>query len=520
MSPSGIKTWLPTEVKKQNQITSKLIDLFESYSYEPILIPTLVDINIIEKANSKFTSEYFKLVDRDGKTLALRTELTQPIAKAISTRASELKFPQKLYYNSSIFRYRGIATDDSREIQQIGIECIGSNDDREIIKLLLASLELLKLEDYTITITTAKIWEKIFEIYGKPNLSMQEELELKDSQTLASQVYRSLLLGDLLAFRNLSRDDHQLQSLLESSPEAIEKAFDLDLSDIKFYLSLSNKIKFDPLQTPELKLYTGIHFNVISKNEGKLLALGGRYDRLCKSFGADLEAIGFAFYLPRLISAMESEKSQKKRGHTLKIAVSKGTLFEGAVAFLQSQGIAIEDISNKRKLILSAKSAQDLGYKDIEILMVRGHDVPIYVDHGAADLGIVGIDVVIDSKTNVMKLRDLNYGHCRLSVCAIQGQYKSVADLPSYTRVATTFPNIAKDFFEKRGLEVEIINLYGSVELGPLTALSDVIVDLVATGTTLKENGLEVLEDIMDCTSILIANPSSFKANSKLLDLC
>jgi ATP phosphoribosyltransferase len=111
----------------------------------------------------------------------------------------------------------------------------------------------------------------------------------------------------------------------------------------------------------------------------------------------------------------------------------------------------------------------------------------------------------------VVKLKDLQYGECKLSVCAVKNLYKSITDLPSQIRVATTFPNIARDYFNKLGIDVEIINLYGSVELAPLVGLSDVIVDLVASGKTLEENNLEVIETIMDCTSILIANQSSFK---------
>lgn len=194
---------------------------------------------------------------------------------------------------------------------------------------------------------------------------------------------------------------------------------------------------------------------------------------------------------------------------TLKIAIAKGTLFSEALGFLETKGINVEQSEEtKRKLILPAG-------KNVEILRVRGHDVPIYVEHGAADLGIVGFDVMVDSGSDVMQLRDLNFGTCDLSVCGPKGKYSSVADLPNYVRIATTFPNITKDFFHQRGMEVEIIHLYGSVELGPLTDLSDVIVDLVATGKTLKENGLEVIEEIMPCTARLIANKASYKFYNK-----
>ena len=510
MTLSGIKTWLPSDVRKQEFVTSKLIALYEAAGCEPIVIPTLVDMSVVEKANSKFNSEIFKLVDKDGKVLALRTEMTQPIAKAVASRASELSFPLKLYYNSTIFRYKGIATDDSREIQQIGVEFIGAqaeSSDKEILELLIKSATELGIKDYQITITVASIWQQIFSKFP----------------SVGKQVYDLIRKGDLIGFKNLIPENHALRTLLSDDISKLEQSLDLDLSSVKSLLSLGAMIKFDALQCPDIGLYTGLHFNLIVAGQGKLLAMGGRYDNLCKEFGEDLPAVGFAFYVPRLISTMISQglltpslrgAPEARRGNpsmiekTLKIAVSKGTLLDGAIEFLGKNGISVET-GDKRKLILDASPG--LGFDKIEILLVRGHDVPTYVEHGAADLGVVGVDTVIDSKTNVIRLKDLDYGHCKLCVCAKQGLYKSLTELPNYTRVATTFPNITKDFFDKRGLEIEIINLYGSVELGPLTELSDIIVDLVASGKTLEENGLEVISEIMPCSAILIANEASFK---------
>ncbi len=502
MTLSGIKTWLPSDVRKQEFVTSKLIALYEKAGCEPIVIPTLVDVSVIEKANSKFNSEIFKLVDKDGKVLALRTEMTQPIAKAVASRASELKFPLKLYYNSTIFRYKGIATDDSREIQQIGVEYIGADaksSDTKILELLLQSANELGITGCKVTVTDAKIWRQVIAKFPG----------------IGNQVYDLIRKGDIIGFKNLIPEGHALRALLTDDTKQLEKVLDLDLSGIRTLLKLDSVISFDALQCPDLALYTGLHFNLLVPGQGKLLAMGGRYDNLCKEFGEDLPAIGFAFYLPRLIAVMFDQNKlpgqvavKTRKLKTLKIAVSKGTLLDGAIEFFASKDIKVE-FSDKRKLILQAGAG--LGFGKVEILLVRGHDVPTYVEYGAADLGVVGLDTVIDSKTNVMRLKDLAYGHCRLCVCAMKGLYKSLAELPNYTRVATTFPNIAKDFFTKRGLEVEIINLYGSVELGPLTELSDIIVDLVASGKTLEENGLEVIQEIMPCTAVLIANEASFR---------
>ena len=111
----GLKTWLPSDVRKQLAVKGKLIDLYERWSYEPIVVQSLVDLDVIQKANKKFTNKAFTFLDKDGETLALRTELTQPIAKAIAGRAQELEFPLKLYYNASVYRYKGKPVEDLKK---------------------------------------------------------------------------------------------------------------------------------------------------------------------------------------------------------------------------------------------------------------------------------------------------------------------------------------------------------------------------------------------------------------------
>jgi len=525
---SGIKAWLPEDVKRQEQLSSILIDIFKTRDFEPIEIPTIVDLSLVQKANTKFTADSFKLIDRDGTTLALRTELTQPIAKLVATRSGKFNLPIKFYYNSNVSRSKGLTADASREIKQIGVEYFSQETqkaDDEIIHLLVESIIAIGLQNWRLTLTDAKIWRRIFEIYGSKNMSFEQELDFlissnsykyaitnEEELSIAAKAYKYMLDNDLIKFRQLAQNNAGLRVILSSNNiEEIETVLEIDLSAIKAYLKINENIVFDALQCPDLKLYTGLHINLNAYGHGRLLALGGRYDKLCEKFGSEkIPAIGFAFYLSGLLSILEQQKIQKAPAKTLKIAVTKGTLLEGAKTFLKSKGLEFEQ-DNPRKLILPVIANPTLGFDNIELLLVRGHDVPVYVEHGAADLGIVGSDVVLDSKAKVVKLRDLEYGQCRLCVCAKQGLYKSLSELPGYTRVATTFPNISKEFFLDKGIEAEIINLYGSVELGPLTNLSNVIVDLVASGKTLEENGLEVISQIMDCSASLIANNSSFK---------
>lgn len=316
----GLKTWLPSEVKKQLAVKNRLVSLYEKWSYEPIVVQSLVDLEVINKANKKFTDKTFTFLDKDGETLALRTELTQPIAKAIAGRSQELQFPVKLYYNASVYRYKGTPTDESREIQQVGIEYIGAKaeenfSDYEVLQLMIDSIEALGVQDYQICLTDAKIWHSLFKKFSSPVPEINTELS--GDSDLITQAYNLLLKGEFVAFQKLLDKDgvlsclysqEQLSSNLsnEEKLKKVEETLNIDLSHIKGLCKLSPKITFIPYQCPDLKLYTGSHFRLLVKGQGNDIALGGRYDNLYSSFGADLPATGFAFYVQRLISALSS----------------------------------------------------------------------------------------------------------------------------------------------------------------------------------------------------------------------
>jgi len=150
--------------------------------------------------------------------------------------------------------------------------------------------------------------------------------------------------------------------------------------------------------------------------------------------------------------------------------------------------------------------------KKMRFMVVRATDVPTYVEYGAADLGVVGKDVIMEQERQVYEPLDLKIGYCRMVVA--EPKELSEQDNPSewtYVRIATKFPNITSDFFSKKGVQVELIKLYGSIELAPLVGLSERIVDLVSTGETLLQNGLVEVEEIMEVTSRLIVNRASLK---------
>ena len=185
------------------------------------------------------------------------------------------------------------------------------------------------------------------------------------------------------------------------------------------------------------------------------------------------------------------------------LALPKGRLVDRAVELLQRSGCdctALRDDS--RRLAFS------LG--EVRATLVKPSDVAVYVEHGAADIGIVGKDVLLEDEPDVFELMDLGFGACRMIVAAPVGHAGHAGDPSSVLRVATKYPRVAAGHFARRNRAAEIIPLHGSIELAPLVGLSDVIVDIVETGTTLRENGLEVVEEIAPLSARLIANRARY----------
>ena len=196
----------------------------------------------------------------------------------------------------------------------------------------------------------------------------------------------------------------------------------------------------------------------------------------------------------------------------LTIAVPRGALFAGSLDLLDTIGIDTAEVrSNDRKLL----------FEESGIVTMRPTDVPTYVEHGAADIGITGRDVLMEqAEREVYQLVDLGFGRCTMVVAEREGGDSLAEALRRLgrARIATKYPGIANRHFADTGRQVEIVEVKGSVELAPLTGLVDGIVDLTATGTTLRENNLIVIEEIGVCTARLIANPVAHKLKAKLID--
>ncbi|MEM7131965.1 MAG: ATP phosphoribosyltransferase [Chloroflexota bacterium] len=195
----------------------------------------------------------------------------------------------------------------------------------------------------------------------------------------------------------------------------------------------------------------------------------------------------------------------------LTLALPKGRMAEKCATFLAASGLSVPTTDDDRLLIIENESGT------VRHIMTKPTDVPTLVEYGAADMGICGLDTLRESGGNVFEPLLLPYEYCRLSVCGVANQPHPQLRYMSQPRVATKYTNLASQFFQERGINAEIIKLHGSVELGPLVGLADLIVDIVSTGTTLRVNGLVEIRTIMESQAVVIANPASYRLKSTLI---
>ena len=197
----------------------------------------------------------------------------------------------------------------------------------------------------------------------------------------------------------------------------------------------------------------------------------------------------------------------------LTFALAKGRLANKTMELLEKIGITCEEMNDKdsRKLIFVNEE------RKLKFFLSKGPDVPTYVEYGAADIGVVGSDIIMEENRRAYEVLDLGYGKCRMCVCG-PNSAKELLHHHEMIRVASKYPNIAKDYFyNKKHQTVDIIKLNGSVELGPIVGLSDVIVDIVETGSTLRENGLEILEEICPLSARMIVNQVSMQMEPEII---
>ena len=482
-----------------------LRSLYMQYGYHQFKMSKFEEYDLYSKNKDFLVSEgVISFTDTDGKLLALKPDVTLSI---INNAKDIPGFVEKLYYNENVYRISG----DSRsykEIMQTGIECFGavSEEDRlEVAVLAAKSLELISsgfklciahtglvralLAEYSIRENT---YARVFTAINEKNARLLESLCAKEQfaalQTLLV-TYDDIpeAMNALGAITTSAAGMDALQEL-KIALEALEKA------------GYGDNISVDFSVTSASDYYSGIVFKGFVSGIADRVLSGGQYDKLMEKMGKKAAAIGFAVYLDTLQRYEQPAQAEEKP--VINVALPKGRLGEKVYAMFEAAGMDCPAIKeNNRKLIFDNP---DVG---IRFFWVKPSDVAIYVERGAADIGVAGKDILLEYTPDVYELLDLNMGKCRMAVAA----KKDFVDDPSKTlRVATKFSNIAKTYYKEKCRDIDIIHLNGSIELAPILDLSDVIVDIVETGKTLLENDLEPIENIVPISARLISNKASY----------
>jgi ATP phosphoribosyltransferase len=209
------------------------------------------------------------------------------------------------------------------------------------------------------------------------------------------------------------------------------------------------------------------------------------------------------------------EAQDRASARPLRVAVPKGSLFKESVQALTAAGLPTQGLAEPgRQLIVRCE--------DVEYIISRPTDIPAYAAYGAADCGIVGKDVLIEMGLDVVELVDLEFGECRFVVAEAEDTAESVEERRQHlgvVRVATKYPNVTQAYFDRIGTQAEIVKLHGNIELAPLIGLADQVVDITATGTTLRENRLQVVGEVLESTARFVGNPAAVRTNPRVLKL-
>ena len=517
--PEGVSDLIYDEFEKMKAVEESLLSVFRENGYRQIMTPTFEYYDLFAD-DSIFagTEDMYKLVDKNGQLMVLRPDATIPIARMAATHYKDSDAQMKLMYVTNVFRTADFRKGEKREFTQAGIEFFGSDcadADAGVIETAISALKKTAGDDMKTEIGDAGYFNGLLEA-----LSVCPGFDSRDVQSEVRKLVESKNIPGLHLFAKEHQIPQDIREALLSLPllfgapeETLAKAERLTLNDTmraavanvrEIYGRIGEKdcVSIDMGLINTLEYYSGMIFQVYLKKTGVIVGSGGRYDKLMKKFGRDIPAVGFGLNVNTLMEAQATMESERG-SDVLTIALGKGRLADITFQKFEEAGIHFPDYSKEsRKLIFDDETGR------FRIIFVKAVDVGIYVEKGACDVGVIGKDTLLESGSDVFEMMDLGYGKCIFAVAGLKGfRY----DPKKKLRVASKYPNVAKNYFAKFGRSIEVTKINGSVELAPIVGLSDVIVDIVETGNTLRENGLEVIEKIADISARFIVNRASLK---------
>ena len=506
-------------MERSERIDLELRNLFSSKGYSRFKMGKFEDYDLYARNKDFIPSEDIITVMGDGgKLIALRPDLTLSIVKYYRPEENNV---ERLYYSETI--YRSAKDGAYQGLRQTGLECIGditNKDVEEVTALAALSLKTIS-KDFILDLSHMGFLQEI--LARVPSGGKKEVLDAisKKNPAAIDALGEEYMLpdSDVEGFKALTSAYGNYKEVLPKLKDFAltrkSKEYLEELEEVCKMLAakrVGGTINIDFSIVNNMTYYSGILFRGYVPGIPTGILSGGRYDGVMEHMGKKGGAIGFALYLDSL-DALEGEDDYTALNDDyINIALPKGRLGNKIYAKFEKAGYSCKGIKDdNRKLVFQDNK------KKIRYFWVKPTDVTVYVERGTADIGACGSDIIAEYSPDIYEVLDLQEGKCTM---AIAGKKDFRDDTSKTLRVATKFPQITREYFDKESRNIDIIKLHGSIELAPVLGMSDVIVDIVETGKTLKENDLVKLEDILPVSARLIINKSSFKfKNKKVVEL-
>ncbi len=508
-------------LRPQERVSLQLRLLYERAGFRKYHMSRFEEYGLYQE-NRRFLSseQVITFTDLDGRLLALKPDVTLSVAKNARVEPGSCG---RYYYTENVYR-PSQESHTFREISQMGLECIGAVDDTvtaQVVSLAIQSLETTG-RPFALDLSHMGFVTGLFDAVGAPEairpklLTCIRDKNAHELQSLARGAGLSRQGTDALC--RLGMLTGAWETVLDKAePLALNAAMGMALTELRTLCAAleaqgqAGKVRLDLSLVNDMEYYNGLVLQGYLEGLPRAVLKGGRYDPLAEQFRPGTRAVGFALYLDEL-DRLDAVPAAQAEGRTamLNVALPKGRLGDKVYDLLAGVGYGCpEERTDTRKLVVENPAA------GIRYFLVKPSDVAIYVEHGAADIGIVGKDILAESGADVYELLDTGLGKCRMCVA---GPKDFVEDQSRALRVATKFVEIAKAYYGAQGRDIDIIKLNGSIELAPILGLSDVIVDIVETGTTLRENDLKVLTEFMPISARFIANRASYQFKRREID--
>ena len=506
--PRGVSAFLFEAAARRRKAEDAVVSRLVAAGLSEVILPVLDYADPYRGVTAEGDERLYRFLDREGQTLSLRADFTPMAARVVAPRLSPEALPVSLFYRGDVVRDEPSGVGRAREFAQVGAERYGDASftaDEAMLALALDCVSEIPTERLRVTLGCAGLLPSLL-VASAPDLargggSGQKAVEEEARARRVSSVERRLVEAGArresageIARSLLSGFDPASPlfgaAILREGADALRRATAAARS-----ARPGISVVVDLAGTPETPYYTGLTFEIDAVDGASPLASGGRYDRLLGRFGAPMPALGFCVGLEALTTALAGPGGPGTR-RPLRLAVGKGRLLPKALGILRAAGVELPE-PDGRRLVLADLSGR------VELLLLKDDDVPTYVAHGGADIGIVGSDRVDESGEEVFLPVELPFGECRLSLIGRAGDPPRPNGHP--IRVGTKYRRSAARFFDARKVPFEIIPLAGSVELAAALRLTDVVVDLIETGSTMAANGLVEIETIARSRAVLIA---------------